>query len=66
MLGLTLFRSMLVLPIAIPVIAISLTIEVAGFLGLATFVVAATYSLFALWRGGVWRGSLRLKRPTFF
>ena len=57
MLGLTLFRSMLLLPFAIPVIAVLLRLEVAGFLGIATFVVAAPYALFALW---AWRRMGRL------
>lgn len=49
MFGLTLFRLMLVLPIAIPAIALLLQFDIAGFLGLATFIIAAPYSLFALW-----------------
>ena len=49
MFGLTLFRSILVLPIAIPIISLLLQFDIAGFLGLATFVIAAPYALFALW-----------------
>lgn len=49
MLGITLFRSALLLPYAIPVIALLLRLDVAGFLGIATFVIAAPYSVFVLW-----------------
>ncbi|WP_270174152.1 hypothetical protein [Diaphorobacter sp. ED-3] len=49
MLGLTLFRSTLLLPLAVPAIAVLLRLEVAGFLGIATFVVAAPYTIFVFW-----------------
>ena len=47
--GLTLFRSTLLLPLAAPGIALLLQLEAAGFLGVATFVVAAPYAIFVCW-----------------
>lgn len=60
MLGLTLFRSTLLLPLAVPVIAVLLQLEVAGFLGISTSVVAAPYAVFVFW---AWR---RMGRFTCF
>ena len=47
--GLTLFRSTLLLPLAALAVAVVLRLEVAGFLGIATFVVAAPYAVFVFW-----------------
>ena len=52
MTGLALFRTTLLLPVAIPAISLLLRLEVAGFLGIATFVAAAPYMMFACW---AWR-----------
>ncbi|MNG08984.1 hypothetical protein D3C84_923790 [compost metagenome] len=46
--GLTLFRSTLLLPFAIPPLTLFLGLEIAGFLGMATFIVAIPYIFFAL------------------
>jgi hypothetical protein len=46
--GLTLFRSTLLLPFAIPLLTLILGLEIAGFLGIATFVIAIPYVFFAL------------------
>ena len=50
--GISLFRSTLLLPFAIPLLALFLGLEIAGFLGIASFVVVLPYVFFAfiIWR----------------
>lgn len=50
--GLTLFRSTLLLPLVVPVIALLLQFDAAGFLGIAMFVAAGPYAVFVFW---AWR-----------
>ena len=52
MLGLTVFRSTLLLPFVVPALALLLGLEISGFLGIATFVIAAPYAIFAIF---IWR-----------